>query len=124
MQEDDLYIRALKFAEQKQVFKFNELMDELQIDGKLELVESIRRQIAYGQLFYQSQTPRHFLSGQYETVDIYFTVNDKFRLLEYTELKEARASSLKASQQAKWALIISSILAATSIGVSLIGLLK
>ena len=122
MQEDDLYIRALKFVEQKQVFKFNELMDELQNDAKL--VDSIRRQIANGQLFYQSQTPSRFICGQYETVDIYFSVNDKFRLLEYTELKEARASSLKASDQAKWALIISSILAATSIGVSLIGCLK
>ena len=110
--EEDIYIKALKFAEQHKKFTLQELQQGLSLDD--EQLDLFAIQTHHKQIFYQNTTNFY---NNYKTTNspVYFSVEDKFRLLEHEELKHARESSLSATRLAFAALFVSIISSSASI---------
>ncbi len=104
-----IYIRALIFASERDSFTIEELSKHLQFSKEQKdrlIVQIKKREIFYYSLnkaLYDSELPLNM------------SAEDEFRLLEYTELKEARASSNKAIWFATAALLVSIIATISSI---------
>lgn len=99
-EDKDFYIRAIEYA----IGRTDFTLDELYRDCALNTNEQdlIFRHVINGELFV------HRLTRQVTSTDtLRYSLNDKFRFLEYTELKEARESSTRATYFAAAALIVS-----------------
>jgi len=103
-EKKDLYIRALEFAEKKEIFTFHDLCEN--INPNKTQKELLELQIDKGQLFFY-RSHSFLTANNKNVVYLFFTVEDKFRLLEYVELKEARSASNTATYFAVAALFIS-----------------
>lgn len=119
VQEGSIYIRALKFGSGRGWFSFNELIASLKIEPQSSDELILFAQIKSGHLFKHNVAPHVFTRAHDEKQVLHMTVEDEFRLLEYVELQEARASSRSATRFATAALIISIVGTFASIGVSL-----
>ncbi len=113
---DDIYIRILKWADEKESFTYTELREEFEIEPDSINDKKLRAQISIGKFLHleaaflrtwgigeinrrlEHESNRDMLS---------ISVEDKFRLIEYTELQEARKSSRIATWFASAALIVS-----------------
>lgn len=100
----DHYILALEFAESRGTFTLDELAEAIKLDTKQE--EMFALQIDRHQIFSQNRSS-YFNTYKGNRVDLSFSVEDKFRLLNYQSLKEARDSSKSATYFAILALFIS-----------------
>ena len=100
----DHYIRALQFAESKSEFTLEELVSELRLTETQE--KQLALQIHDKQLFQQNSNS-YINSYKGSNIQLHLTVEDKIKLLNYTTLEEARASSLSATRFAIAALLIS-----------------
>ncbi len=109
-----IYIRALIFASEKDSFTIQQLSEHLHLTDIQE--QRLAMQVNNREIFIHSKMNQRYLSSyNEEKSSLNMSVQDEFRLLEYTELKEARASSNKAIRVATTALIVSIIAAASSI---------
>lgn len=121
MNEDNMILKALKFATGKDRFRFNELVENIQPD-ETQLMQLIWL-IHAGDLF--SHTMRDFYSQvtrEKKDVELWARAEDHFRYLEYQALQEARKSSSTAIGYAFKALVVSIISIAASIVLSIISL--
>lgn len=102
----DHYIRALEYAEFRSKFTLEELAKSIGLTS--EQKEQLALQIHQNQIF--NQNANDYINN-YEklAIDLHFSVEDKFRLLNYTALQEARKSSRSATFFAASALAISII---------------
>jgi hypothetical protein len=115
----DHYIRALEYAESRTTFTLEQLASELHLSdvhkGQLAL------QIHQNQIF--NQNASDYINNYKERpIDLHFSVEDKFRLLNYVELQEARKSSRSATYFAVVALLVSIISLIFSACISIIQL--
>lgn len=105
--DDDLYIKILKYAEENQEdgFTLNELSDEFDLTS--DQILFLRREVSDDGLFRRTSRTRN---TEYGNEHILFpSVEDKFRLLEYRELKEARMYSFISLMIASFAILVSVI---------------
>lgn len=108
-EKDDLYLRALQYGKKHETFSLIDIAHNLNLTDKQK--SRLYRQINNYDIFHYAG-----LKGQYqEAGELSMSVEDTFRLLEYTELKEARRSSKIATYFASAALVISIISTLTSI---------
>ncbi|KGY06813.1 hypothetical protein [Vibrio sinaloensis] len=118
---DDIFIRVIRYAVDKdKPFDLLGMYDDLGISN--EQRHMLTEQIASGVLLaHQTSTQivhrkvREHSSG----VEVWCSAQDRFRLLEYQELTEARQSSLEANKMATKAIVISIVSFLCSIGFSL-----
>jgi hypothetical protein len=107
----DHYIRALEYAESRSKFTLDELATaiELTIEQKKQLAYQIHQK----QIF--NQNANDYIND-YEKTAIYlhFSVEDKFKLLNYVALQETRESSRSATLYAVAALVVSILSFGTS----------
>jgi hypothetical protein len=103
--EQGIYIRALKFASNRDTFTIQQLFEHVELNDEQQWRLAV--QISNKEIFYHSRM--HYLQEwqKGEVIDLSMSVEDEFRLLEYTELSEARASSKRATVFATAALIVS-----------------
>ncbi|MCC2615924.1 hypothetical protein LJ739_06695 [Aestuariibacter halophilus] len=105
MKQKDFYIRVLEFACSKTgIFTLSEIREEFSqefenIDG---LWDAFKRQIMKESILMLPESgPSAFSrdvqdSNKWDSIKLHATVEDRMRLLEYTELQEARQSSEQA----------------------------
>ncbi len=111
--EKRICIRALKFASTRDTFTIQQLFDHLELTDEQKWRFAV--QVSNKEIFYHSRTQylREYQEGK--KIDLSMSVEDEFRLLEYTELSEARTSSRQATIFASAALIVSIIATISSI---------
>jgi hypothetical protein len=114
--DQGIYIRALKFGASKETFTIQQLTENLGLTEQQEFRLVV--QISNKEIFFHNRSNyiREFREGK--EVELSLSVEDEFRLLEYTELKEARKASRQATYFATAALIVSVIATISSIGFS------
>lgn len=102
----DHYILALEYAESRSTFTLDDLAKSigLSADQKAQLALQIHQK----QIFNQNATD-YINNHKNRPINLHFSVEDKFRLLNYAALQEARASSRSATWFAISALAISII---------------
>lgn len=100
----DKYILALQFAERKGEFSLPELVNELRLDATEE--KQLAVQIHDKQLFLQNATD-YINNYRLREIKLHFSIEDKFRLLNFVALEESRASSNEAKRYAIAALVVS-----------------
>ncbi|ASF49097.1 hypothetical protein Q7A_03440 [Methylophaga nitratireducenticrescens] len=112
--EEDVYIKALKFAEKKRKFTLQELQLELNLTN--EKLKEFALQTHHNEIFYNNTVNFYTVYNKKPPYpSVYFSVKDKFRLIQYEELKEARKASKNATLFAVAALMISFIGSASAI---------
>ena len=101
-----IYIRALEFASERDTFTIQELSKALKLTDEQKY--RMATQVWEKEIFHHN---RSNYMGEYEEkeINLSMSVEDEFRLLEYIELHEARASSKHATYFATAALIVSII---------------
>ena len=111
--ERTIYIEALKYASERDSFTIQELFERLQLseDQKHRLAV----QISNKEIFFHTHV--NYLKSYREgkNISLSMSVEDEFRLLEYTELIETRASSKQATYFATAALAISIVATISSV---------
>ena len=102
----DHYVRALEYAEARSKFTLEELATAIELTP--EQKAQLALQIHQNQIFNQNASD---YINNYETraIELHFSVEDKFRLLNYIALQEARSSSKSATWFAGAALVVSTI---------------
>lgn len=102
----DHYIRALEYAESRSNFTLEELATSIGLTS--EQKAQLALQIHQNQIFNQNASD-YINNYENRVIDLHFSVEDKFRLLNYAALQEARESSRSATWFAVSALAISII---------------
>jgi hypothetical protein len=121
--ENNLYIKILKYASDNEFFYIDDLFNDLGIERDSVTATRIIDQIHNGILFSYGHVSNFKVQYKDEKkVKLIASVEDFFRLIEYTELKEARESSIKATWFASKALLISITAFIVSTTVSIISL--
>jgi hypothetical protein len=119
MKDDDFIIKVLKYATEKDEFTFEELcislaptdIQKTQLMRQVEVSEILgHAHVNYSNFLSANKAPK---------TKLYASTEDHFRLLEYQELKEARASSVVATKFATGALTVSIITAIISTCISI-----
>ena len=121
MDDQNLILDVLRYAVQRDEFTFFELCDA--VNPTPTQKEQLRLMIGQGGILVSSHHNFHWESrkegGKAEkTLKLFASAEDHFRLLEHTELQEARASSITANRFATAALILTFISTVASIFVS------
>ncbi|AZE89568.1 hypothetical protein [Pseudomonas orientalis] len=111
MSANDMYILALKHAETKAYFTLGDLVETLKLSKLQEQVLAL--QIDRREIFMHSEVA-YYNHSKRNDINLFFTISDKFRLLNHIELEEARASARSASRYATYALSISVVAAIIS----------
>ncbi|EMJ3470013.1 TPA: hypothetical protein P0E21_001831 [Vibrio harveyi] len=118
---DDIFIRVIRYAVDKdKPFDLLGMYDDLGISN--EQRHMLTEQIASGALLAHQtsiQIVHRKVREQSSGVEVWCSAQDRFRLLEYQELTEARQSSLEANKMATKAIVISIVSFLCSIGFSL-----
>ncbi len=104
MRLSEKYIAILRYSEAKESFTLDEVKDHLCL-SQTEF-HLLAAQVHRGELFY-SGSGDYINSFDKQKINLYFTVNDKFRLLSHAELEHARESAKSATNFAIGALIVS-----------------
>lgn len=102
----DHYIRALEYGESNGKFTLEALAAAIELTS--EQKAQLALQIHQKQIFNQNASD-YINSYEQSPIDLHFSVEDKFRLLNYAALKEARESSRSATWFAVAALTVSII---------------
>jgi hypothetical protein len=102
----DHYIRALEYAESRSTFTLEELATAIGLTP--EQKAQLALQIHQNQIFNQNAND-YINNYEKRAIDLHFSVEDKFRLLNYVALQEARSSSKSATLFAGAALVVSII---------------
>lgn len=105
MKDDDLIIQVLEFARDRTFFSYQELIDHLGIELSSTHSTYLRTLIDLKQVL-RASTYDYSQTGL-KLKRLSMTVEDRFKLLSYTELKEDRQSSKDAKRQAVFALWVS-----------------
>lgn len=108
MKQDDIFIRVIQYAVQKNgAFDLIQMFDDLDVSNDQK--NMLSDQIGKGNLLAHSKNLEiiNRLVKEKTPVDVWCSAIDRFRLLEYQELSEARESSLSANRMATKAFIIS-----------------
>lgn len=116
---DDTYIRAIRYAiNQNGKFPLSQLLDHLSLDEPQK--EALLHEI------YEKKILSHNIGNDWprfldkpETISVRASAEDRFRLIDYDELQEARAAAVDANKHAIIAIAISAILALFSIALSI-----
>ena len=108
--KNNIYIKALKYGTKHETFSLNDLTESLNLTNEQKTRLSL--QISQRVIFHFDSTRSYYRP---DTDTLSMSVEDTFRLLEYTELKEARRSSKVATYFASAALVISIISTLASI---------
>jgi hypothetical protein len=103
MKDNDFYIKLLKWADARETFTLKDIQKEFNISD--DQIGVISHQIRNRQLF-STNSPMGF-DAKLKQTKLWMSVEDKFRLIEYDELKEAREASKNATYFASAALVIS-----------------
>jgi hypothetical protein len=114
--DQGIYIHALKFGASRETFTIQQLTENLGLTEQQEFRLVV--QISNKEIFFHNRSNyiREFREGK--EVELSLSVEDEFRLLEYTELKEARKASRQATYFATAALVVSVVATVSSIGFS------
>lgn len=104
--QKDHYIRALEYAESRSTFTLDELAKSVGLTP--EQKAQLALQIHQNQIFNQNASD-YINNYEKRPIDLHFSVEDKFRLLNYVALQEARGSSKSATWFAAFALVLSII---------------
>lgn len=107
----DHYIRALQFAESKSEFTLQELVENVGLTKTQE--QQLAIQIHEKQIFQQNASS-YINNYRKQRVELHLSVEDKFKLLNYVALEEARSSSRSATGYAIAAIVISIVASLTS----------
>ncbi|PJC87833.1 hypothetical protein CSW98_01530 [Vibrio sp. HA2012] len=110
MKQDDIFIRVIQYAVEKNgAFDLIQMFEELEVSGSQKSM--LADQIGHGNLLAHNKNHDIINRCVKETraVDVWCSAVDRFRLLEYQELTEARESSLSANKMATKAIVISII---------------
>lgn len=102
----DHYIRALEYAESRSTFTLEELTTSIGLTP--EQKKQLALQIHQNQIFNQNAND-YINTHEKQPIDLHFSVEDKFRLLNYAALQEAREASRSATWFAVSALAVSII---------------
>jgi len=114
--DQGIYIRALKFGANRETFTIEQLTENLGLTEQQQFRLVV--QISNKEIFFHNRSSyiHEFRKGK--EVELSLSVEDEFRLLEYTELREARKASRQATYFATAALVVSVIATVSSIGFS------
>ena len=102
----DHYIRALEYAESRSSFTLEELATAIELTPPQKA--QLALQIHQNQIFNQNASD-YINNYEKRAIDLHFSIEDKFRLLNYVSLQEARNSSRSATWFAVAALSVSII---------------
>lgn len=119
-QQEDIFIKVIKYAVDKDgPFDLIEMYDNLGVTEDQKIM--LNQQIRDGNLLAHQMVVHAFINRIKESgsISVWCSAEDRFRLLEYQELSEARESSLSASKMATKAIWISIISFVCSIGFSI-----
>ena len=105
----DHYIRALEYAESRNSFTLEDLVTAIGLTRNQKT--QLALQIHQKQIFNQNAND-YINDFEKQSIELHFSVEDKFRLLNYTSLQDARASSKSAT-----------FFAASALGVSIISII-
>lgn len=100
----DHYIRALQYAESKSEFTLPELVESVGLTETQE--HQLALQIHEKQIFQQNANS-YINNYRKQRIELHLSVEDKFKLLNYVALEEARSSSRAATGFAISAILIS-----------------
>lgn len=100
----DHYIRALEYGESHREFTIQDLAEEIGLTA--EQIDHLALQVHQKQIFNQDANS-YYANYKENHIKLHFSVEDKFRLLNYIALQEARASSKSATRFAGAALLVS-----------------
>lgn len=90
-----MYIDALKFASERDTFTIQQLFDHLQPSDDQK--HRLAVQVSNKEIFFHARVNYFQEYQKGKDINLSMSVEDEFRLLEYTELSEARASSRQAT---------------------------
>ena len=100
----DHYIRALEYADSKSEFTIKDLVTEISLSTIQET--QLALQIHEKQIFQQNDSD-YINNYKNRDIKLHLSVDDKFRLLNYVSLEEARSSSKEAKFLAIAAFVVS-----------------
>ncbi|MCU8361994.1 hypothetical protein OC503_02630 [Vibrio vulnificus] len=118
--KEDVYIRTIEYAVEKDgSFNLTKMLEDLALNEQQ--IEMIRHQVASGGLLAHEYTYSHVVESVniQREVKVWCSALDRFRLLEYQELRDARESSRSANTKAIFAIIVSIVSFMASIFISL-----
>jgi lipopolysaccharide biosynthesis glycosyltransferase len=101
----DHYIRSLEYAESKEEFDLKDLARDIGLTVLQR--KQLALQIHYKQIFNHDASD-YINNYESRPISLHFSVEDKFRLLNYVALQEARESSRSATWFAVAALTVQS----------------
>lgn len=113
MHKGDIYIEAIEYAiKRNDKFTFGELIEHLKLtDAQAQILatEIFKKNIL------SHNSADYVFANDAGSVTVWASALDRFRLIEYQELTEARDSAKSANKHAIWAIAISILLAVISI---------
>lgn len=120
--QKDIFIRVIEYAVQRNgSFLMSDMVQSLELEGAQ--LRMICDQIGRGNLLahnHRDGSPfrgdPNFANREYMSQDVWCSAIDRFRLLEYQELQEARKSAQDANKQASRALIVAIVAIVISAG--------
>lgn len=114
---EDLYISAIRYAiTRNDKFPLGDIRTELCLSEAQ--FEMLTDEVSKGKILSHSNSDYVFSSTPHE-VKVWASATDRFRLIEYNELQDARKSARSANTHAIIAIAISAILAMVSIGLTI-----
>ncbi|WP_394375340.1 hypothetical protein [Stutzerimonas frequens] len=113
MEDNNLFIRVLRFSTEREEFTFEDLCKA--VSPNETQIKQLKLLIHNKDLLFQNRVNFFNEVDTNPNIKIFAGADDHFRLLEYQELREARASSVLATRFAVAALFVSIVSAAFSI---------
>lgn len=101
----DKYIEILKFADKQSKFTLQDIKEKVELSD--DEVGTLALHVQQGSLFINKYGSSYIRDWKQQDLYLTISVEDKFRLLEYTELQEARTASRRATYFAGAALVVS-----------------
>jgi len=114
---NDIYIKVIEYAIKRDtIFKLGELFDDLSLNEKQRKI--ISNEVRYKNILATDSSGNVF-DRTPRDVKVWCSTEDRFRVLEYYELKEARQSAKEARCVATIAILISALSLLVAIIVSI-----
>jgi len=118
--KEDIFIQVIRYTlEQGKKLLLSEIFDALHMDQAQR--DILTREVFYERILATSTVKNwHVFDKTPEQVLVWASAEDRFRLIDYEELQEARRAAVGANRHALLALAVSAGLAIASIGLTIV----
>lgn len=118
--KEDIYIQAIRYAlAQNKIFPLSELFVALSMDKTQK--DMLTREVFYDRILATYSTKTwHTFEQTPQNIMVWASAEDRFRLIDYEELQEARRAAAGANKHAILALAVSAALAIASIFLNIV----